>query len=65
VVLELHLAADLGEQRVVLAEADVEPRPEPAPALAHRDRSAGDEVAVVFLTPSRCELLSRPLREEP
>ncbi len=49
VVLELHLAADLGEQRVVLAETDVEPRPEPAPALAHQDRSAGDDVAVVLL----------------
>ena len=39
-------AVDLREQRVVLAEADVEAGPEPAAALTHEDRSAGDDVAV-------------------
>ena len=39
-------AVDLREQRVVLAEPDVEAGTEPAPALAHEDRAAGDDVAV-------------------
>ena len=39
-------AVDLGEQRVVLAEPDVEAGTEPAAALAHEDRSAGHDVAV-------------------
>ena len=56
---------DLREDRVVLAEADVQAGPEAAAALPHEDRAAGDDVAVVRLTPSRCELLSRPLRELP
>ena len=38
VILEPHAAGDLGEQRVVFAEADVEARPEPAAALAHENR---------------------------
>src|SRR5512138_2302871 len=46
VVLELHAAADLREQRVVLAAPHVEPGQELAPALAHEDRPAGDDVAV-------------------
>ena len=46
VVLELDRAVDLREQRVVLAEADVQAGTEPAAALAHEDRSAGDDVAV-------------------
>src|SRR5439155_24963602 len=49
VVFELHAAGDLREDRVVLAEARVEPGTEPAPALADDDRAAGDEVAVVRL----------------
>ena len=49
VVLELHRAGDLGEQRVVLPEADVEARAEAATALADENRSAGDEIAIVAL----------------
>src|SRR5512145_1852768 len=46
VILELHAAADLGKERVVLAEADVQARLEPPPALTHENRSAGHDVAV-------------------
>ena len=46
VILELHAAVDLREQRVVLAEPDVESRPEAPSALAHQDGTAGDDVAV-------------------
>ncbi len=38
VIFELHAPADLGKQRVVLAEPDVQARTEPAAALAHQDR---------------------------
>jgi hypothetical protein len=51
VIGELHHAGDLRKQRVVLAQAHVQPRLEPAPALPHEDRSAGDDVAVVALDP--------------
>ena len=46
VIGELHGAVDLGEERVVLAEPDVEAGTELASALAHEDRAAGDDVAV-------------------
>src|SRR5215204_1731140 len=46
VVLELHPSSDLRKQRVVLAEADVQARPETAAALPHEDRPAGHDVAV-------------------
>src|SRR5688572_6835151 len=46
VIAELHRAVDLREERVVLAEPDVEAGAEPAPALTHQDRPAGDDVAV-------------------
>src|SRR5688500_4723806 len=49
VVLELHASGDLGEDRVVLAEARVQAGAKPPTALAHDDRAAGDEVAVVRL----------------
>ena len=49
VVRELHGAVDLGEQRVVLAEPDVQARTEAASALAHQNRSAGHDVAVEAL----------------
>ena len=49
VILELDRAVDLREQRVVLAEADVEAGLEPAAALADQNRSAGHQVAVVAL----------------
>ena len=65
VVLEPHAAGDLGEDRVVLAEAGVQPGTEPAAALAHDDRAARDELPSCALTPSRCEFESRPLRELP
>ena len=45
----LTRAVDLGEERVVLAEPDVQARTEPAPALTHEDRSAGHDVAVEAL----------------
>src|SRR5688572_32365992 len=49
VIFDLHHAGDLREQRVVLAEADVEAGQVLAPALAHEDRAAGHEVAVEAL----------------
>src|SRR5262249_46447445 len=49
VVLELDDPGDLGEQRIVLAEADVLAGVEATAALADEDRAAGDEVAVVAL----------------
>src|SRR5207248_2801807 len=49
VVLELHAAGDLREDRVVFAEAGVQPRAESPPALTHDDGAAGDEIAVVRL----------------
>src|SRR5258706_13229718 len=49
VVLELHASGDLGEDRVVLAEARIQSRVEAAPALPDDDRAAGDDVAVVRL----------------
>ncbi len=49
VVFEADLAVDLREQRVVLAEADVQARLEAAPLLANQDRAAGDQVTVVTL----------------
>jgi hypothetical protein len=49
VILELDHALDLREQRVVLAEADVQARAELAAALADENRAAGDEVAVELL----------------
>src|SRR5437764_616875 len=47
VVLELHAAGDLREDRVVFAEARVEARAEAPPALADDDGAAADEIAVV------------------
>src|SRR5262249_24525992 len=49
VVRELHDAVALRKERVVLAAADVEARTEAETALAHEDRSAGDDVAVEAL----------------
>ena len=49
VIFEPHPAGDLREERVVLAEADVEPGLEPAAALPDENRSAGHDVAVVAL----------------
>ena len=46
VIFELHASVDLRKQRVVLAEADVQARPETAAALPHEDRPAGHDVAV-------------------
>src|SRR5205085_796101 len=48
-ILELDRPVDFGEQRVVLAEADVQAGPELAAALPNENRSAGDNVAVVTL----------------
>src|SRR5688572_3972038 len=46
VILELHLAGDLREQRVILTQADVEAGLVLASALADENRAAGHEVAV-------------------
>ena len=46
VVGELDTSSDLCKQRVVLAEANVQPRTKPAAALTHENRAPGDEVAV-------------------
>src|SRR5690349_12529537 len=46
VVGELDAAVHLGEQRVVLPEADVQTGLEAAATLADEDRSAGHDVAV-------------------
>ena len=48
-VLELDRAGHLREQRVVLAQSDVEAWAELAPALAHQDGPARDDIAVVTL----------------
>src|SRR5688572_4783567 len=49
VILELHLAGDLREQRVILAQADVEAGLVLASALADENRAPGHEVAVEAL----------------
>ena len=49
VILETDFAVHFGEERVVLAEPDVEPWLEPATLLSHEDGTARDEVAVVTL----------------
>src|SRR6476659_2088422 len=49
VILELDRAIDFREQRVVLAETDVQAGPELAAALPNQNRPAGDNVAVVPL----------------
>ena len=52
-------AGDLREDRVVLAEADVQAGLEPAAALAHDDRAAGDDVAVVRFDAEPLRVASR------
>src|SRR5262245_44377498 len=49
VVLEADAPGRLREDRVVFAEARVQARTEAPAALAHDDRAAGDDVAVVRL----------------
>ncbi len=49
VVLEPDAPGDLREDRVVLAEARVQPGTETPAALPHDDGAAGDDVAVVRL----------------
>ena len=49
VIFESDFAIELGKQRVVLAEPDVQAGLEAASLLAHQDRAAGDEVTVVTL----------------
>src|SRR5215208_2380810 len=48
-VLELDDAVDLGEQRVVLAAADVGTGEKARAALPHEDRAPGDPLAAVAL----------------
>src|SRR5260221_8026064 len=49
VVLEPHAPGNLREDRVVFSDAGVEAGPEASSPLAHDDRAAADEVAVVGL----------------
>src|SRR5262245_65157016 len=49
VVFEAHSSGDLREDGVVLAPSGIQAGPETAPALAHDDGAASDEVAVVRL----------------
>ena len=49
VVFEPDAARNLRENRVVLAEARVQTRPETPSALPDDDRAAGDEIPVVRL----------------
>jgi len=46
VILEPHTSRDLGVERIVFAESDVEARLKPPPALPHENRATGDDVAV-------------------
>src|SRR4051812_22242219 len=48
-IFEPHASVDLGEDRVVLAQAGVQAGQETPPALADDDRSARDNVAVMAL----------------
>jgi hypothetical protein len=66
VIFELHGAGHLGEQRVVLAEADVLARRRTCGcALPDEDRTTRDGLPSNRFTPRRCDWLSRPLRELP
>jgi hypothetical protein len=49
VILEAHLAVDLREERVILAEADVEAGLEATTLLAHQNGATGHDVAIVTL----------------
>src|ERR1700750_1979187 len=47
VIFEMHATRDLGKDGVVLPQAGIEARSEPASPLPHDDGAAGDHVAVV------------------
>ena len=47
VIFESNPSGNLREERVVLAQPNIEPGAEAAPALANQNRSAGHQVAVV------------------
>jgi len=49
VIFEADAAGRRGEQRIVLAESDVETGSEPPSPLAHEDGAPRDEVAVETL----------------
>ena len=44
-IAELHGAADLGEERIVLADADIQARLDRCSTLTHDNRAAGDYLA--------------------
>ena len=46
VILELHASVDLGKERVIFPETDIQSWTEPSSPLAHEYRTAGDDVAV-------------------
>src|SRR6187401_621267 len=58
---ELHPARDLRKQRVVLAAADVQTRPEPAPTLADEDGATRHEVAIVALDAQALRIAVAPV----
>jgi hypothetical protein len=49
VVLESYLPIELGVQRVVLPQPDIEAGFESPPLLSHQNRPAGDDVSIVAL----------------
>ena len=63
--LELHLAVDQREDRVVAAEADIGARLPLGAALAEDDVAGDTASPPNFLMPRRRPAVSRPLREEP
>src|SRR5688572_16584225 len=54
--LEANVSVGLGEQRVVHAETDIDPRPEAGPALPHEDASGGHELAAEPLDPEHLRI---------
>ena len=64
-VLKLHKSLDQGEQRVVLAAADVVAGLPFRAALASEDVAAEHCSPPNFLRPSRCAFESRPFLDEP
>jgi len=65
VIFEADLAVDFREQRVILAEAEFRPGSNRRPFCRTRIDPPVTILPSCRLTPSRCELLSRPLRELP
>jgi len=63
VVAEFHFAGDLGKERVVGTNADIEARLDACAALAHDDGAASDEFAGKGLDAQPLSIGSRPFVE--